>query len=343
MELADLTGETYKKRIRRSTAVENPRDAYRDVPILKRPVWNHEIAAYFYLGGISAGSAVIGSLAEVAGGDRLKKLAHAAHYVSFATFLPCPALLIDDLGMPSRFHHMLRVFKPSSPMNLGAWVFLVHGAGATLTVMRMLAGEGKLPFLGGIVQILPERLLAGLGLPTSLLLAGYSGVLLGTTSIPVWNESQLLGGLFTASAFSTGAAAVALTTGLTIRDEETHSVLAPVSMASGAAELALLAGYLATSGRAGKPYAEGLPGKLIAGAVGSLVISTLAEAANIARRKPGRLLRLSSSVAALLGGALLRWGVVKAGRASADDREGTLHAMRPRRSVPGWTPGTPPG
>src|SRR5215210_3713550 len=86
----------------------NPADAYRDVPILKQPVWNHEIAAYFYLGGISAGAAIVGSLAELFNSERYKTLARTAHYVSFATFLPCPALLIDDLGVPSRFHHMLR-------------------------------------------------------------------------------------------------------------------------------------------------------------------------------------------------------------------------------------------
>ncbi len=129
----------------------NPRDAYRDVPILKQPTWNNEVAAYFFLGGISAGSALVGSLADVAGGDRHKRLARVAHYVSFATLLPCPPLLIDDLGMPQRFHHMLRVFKPSSPMNLGSWSLVLHGAGATMTVARMLADDGKMPLVGGLV------------------------------------------------------------------------------------------------------------------------------------------------------------------------------------------------
>src|SRR5438874_13467054 len=138
----------------------NPRDAYRDVPILKQPTWNTEVAAYFFFGGVSAGSALVGSLAQVAGGARYKRLARTAHYVSFATLLPCPPLLIDDLGMPQRFHHMLRVFKPSSPMNLGAWALTVHGAMATVTVLRMLAAEGKTPLLGGTLLLLPERLLA---------------------------------------------------------------------------------------------------------------------------------------------------------------------------------------
>src|SRR5207249_5383427 len=122
--------------------------------------------------------------------------------------------------MPSRFHHMLRIFKPSSPMNLGSWALFMHGGGATVTVMAMLAREGKLPILGGLFKLLPERLLAGLGIPSSFLLAGYTGVLLGTTSIPVWYTSPLLGALFMASAMSTGAAAVHLTSIATEREAD---------------------------------------------------------------------------------------------------------------------------
>src|SRR5918912_4587789 len=87
-------------------AVTRPRDAYKDVPILKQPTWNNEVAAYFFFGGVSAGAALLGSLAEVFGGERRKELARTANYVAFATLLPCAPLLIEDLGMPSRFHHM---------------------------------------------------------------------------------------------------------------------------------------------------------------------------------------------------------------------------------------------
>src|SRR5437867_395864 len=105
----DRTGQRFSAERSQSLGAAHirPRDAYRDVPILKRPTWNHEVAAYFFFGGVSAGAALIGSLAEVFGGERRKELARTAHYVSFATLIPCPLLLIDDLGMPSRFHHML--------------------------------------------------------------------------------------------------------------------------------------------------------------------------------------------------------------------------------------------
>ena len=314
----------------------DPADAYRGVPILKKPVWNHEIAAYFYLGGISAGAALVGSLAEVLNGERYRRLAHTAHYVSFAAFLPCPILLIDDLGLPSRFHHMLRVFKPASPMNLGAWAFAVHGAGATLTVIRMIAAEGKLPLVSPLVNLLPERLLVALGLPSSLTLAGYTGVLLGTTSIPVWNKSPLLGALFTASAFSTGTAAVSLASNIGSAGEGDQAALSKLELASGLSELGLLGGYLVTSGEAAKPYREGQTGALMLGAISTSLLATLSGIIGSRSKQRSRGWSALASLSALAGGALLRWAVVRAGRVSASDREGTLAAMKPRESVPGW-------
>lgn len=318
----------------------NPADAYRDVPILKPPTWNHEVAAYFFFGGVSAGSALIGSLAELFGGERHKQLARTAHYIAFAALLPCPPLLIDDLGYPRRFHHMLRIFKPSSPMNLGSWALMGHGAGATLLALSMLAQEGRLPFAGGLLKLLPERLLAGLGMPSSLALAGYTGVLLGTTSIPVWYTSPLLGGLFMASSLSTGAAAISLTGAVMGRNSRAdHRAIGTLGVAFSSTELTLMAGYVATSGSAAKPLLNGETRSILAGAAAALLLSLALDAASLASRNNGRLLSALAGAVGLAGGAMLRWAVVSAGRKSAADREGTLQAMKPRKGSPGWWPG----
>lgn len=337
MDLPSLINETYKTPAT-GAAHTRSRDAYRDVPILKRPTWNHEIAAYFFFGGVSAGAALIGSLAEVFGGEEHEKLARTAHYVSFATLLACPPLLIDDLGRPERFHHMLRIFKPSSPMNLGSWAILTHGAGATVTVMAMLAREGRLPVLGGLFRLLPERLLAGLGIPSSFALAGYTGVLLGTTSIPVWYTSPLLGALFMASAMSTGAATVHLTSIVAKTEDSSDSgrALTVIGLTSGATELVLLGGYVATSGQAAKPLLQGETGILLAGVTAALVVAAVLDLASLRSGHQGRGLSAFAGVATLAAGAMLRWGIVRAGKASADDREGTLEAMKPRKGSPGW-------
>jgi formate-dependent nitrite reductase membrane component NrfD len=316
----------------------NPRDAYRDVPVLKEPTWNNEVAAYFFFGGLSAGSALIGSLADVAGGERHKRLARVAHYVSFAALLPCPPLLIADLGMPMRFHHMMRVFKPSSPMNLGSWALFLHGAGATVTVVKMLAEDHSLPIISGLMDFVPERLLAGLGIPSSFVLAGYTGVLLGTTSIPVWHSSNLLGALFMSSSFSSGVAATNLLGTITRRESvEEENELAVISLAAGVTEAAVLAGYVATTGNAASALFKGTPGKLLAGAIAGLAAATLLEVAGLVVPRHRNSISVLASTAALASGALLRWAIVRAGHASAADREGTLDAMKPRKGSPGWT------
>jgi formate-dependent nitrite reductase membrane component NrfD len=253
--------------------------------------------------------------------------------------LPCAPLLITDLGRPTFFHHMLRIFKPSSPMNLGAWTLTAHGALATLTVARALAAEDTLPPLGPLVRLLPERPLAVAGLLPALTLGGYTGVLLGTTSVPVWSTSPLLGALFMASSLSSGAAATRLASTVNRRSEPgEESRLSKIGLMLGAGETAMLAGYVATSGKAARPLTRGLNGLLMAGATAGLVASTALEVAGVATRNK-RLSHMAAG-AALLGSALLRWGIVQAGHASTRDREGQLEAMKPTSRAPGWGPGS---
>ena len=38
-------------------------------------------------------------------------------------------LLVADLGRPERFHHMLRVAKPTSPMSVGTWILAPYAPG----------------------------------------------------------------------------------------------------------------------------------------------------------------------------------------------------------------------
>src|SRR2546428_6481915 len=58
--------------------------------------------------------------------------------------------------------------------------------------------------------LVPSRLAEVVGCALGLTLAGYSGVLLAATNIPLWAKSKLLGGLFMASALASGSAAVTL-------------------------------------------------------------------------------------------------------------------------------------
>ena len=313
----------------------DPRDAYAEVPILKQPTWRNEIAAYFYLGGVSGGASVIAALAELVGGRSLKRLAHVAHWVAFVTLLPCPPLLIADLGVPARFHHMLRVFKPSSPMNLGSWILTSHGALLAMATLRPVAD--RIPLVGGLLRIVPSRPLAAAEVPLGVGLGGYAGVLIGTTSTPVWSHSPVLGGLFMASSMSTGAAAVSLAASFSNESATERDALSTISTGSGLVELLLLALYLVSSGKAARPLLEGRALGVTVG--GALATGSAVALEAIGARVPfgGGLLRRAAAVCALAGGAALRFGVIHAGRPSANDRDQTLRGMAPSERAPGWS------
>jgi hypothetical protein len=127
---------------------EKQEPAYHNLTILKSPVWKWEIASYFFLGGISGASYVLARSAERAGGERFRNLTRAGTYIAFASVLPCAPLLIADLGDRSRFHHMLRIFKPTSPMNLGTWIATGYGGVVTMSTIREKARDRVAPSAG---------------------------------------------------------------------------------------------------------------------------------------------------------------------------------------------------
>src|SRR5256885_3020952 len=110
-------------------------------------------------------------------------------------------LLVSDLGRPERFHHMLRVFKVTSPMNVGSWVLLAHGGASTMAAFLEVLGALR------PVKLLAELLAALFGPP----LATYTGVLIADTAIPVWHEARHeLPWIFGASAAASAGAAACL-------------------------------------------------------------------------------------------------------------------------------------
>jgi len=70
---------------------------YYDKPILKQPVWKWFIPAYFFTGGLAAGSAMLAAGARLRG-DR--RLARQSRTVALGALGVSTALLIKDLGRP---------------------------------------------------------------------------------------------------------------------------------------------------------------------------------------------------------------------------------------------------
>ena len=106
--------------------VASPETGYYGIPLLKEPAWTWEIPPYFFVGGAAGSAAVLGAVARWTGRDL--KLARDCRYIAAAGTALSSALLISDLGRPARFLAMLRVFKPQSPMSVGAWTLAVFGS-----------------------------------------------------------------------------------------------------------------------------------------------------------------------------------------------------------------------
>jgi len=305
---------------------------YYDNPVVRRPVWTWEVPAYFWLGGMGAGAFITASLAQTFGSAEDRSIAADGYYLAAGSLLPCAPLLIADLGRSDRFHHMLRIFKPLSPMNLGAWTLTAFTPLAVARAASQAADSGllrgPLRMLAGLV---PRRLTELTGSLLGLTLAGYSGVLLGATNVPLWAKCKLLGGVFMASALSSGSAAVTMQAARRGAPEATLHRLATLESAASLGEMAIVAGYLAQSGRTARPLTTGrFAAPFWLGAVGAgSVLPLLLH--RITRRHHGRTLRSLSTAAALCtiaGSLALRWSIFEAGKDSSEDQAASFDLSR---------------
>jgi formate-dependent nitrite reductase membrane component NrfD len=266
---------------------------------------------------------VLSSAARVSGNETL---ARRALYIGALADLVSPVLLISDLGRPERFHHMLRVVKPTSPMNLGSWVLLVSGGASTTAALLQLLDKLR------PVRIAASIAAALAGPP----LATYTGVLVADTAIPVWHEGRHeLPWIFGASAAASAGAAASIFT--PTRDA---GPARRVAVAGVLAEGALMQAMELRLGKVGEVYHQGASGKLSWAAKGLSV----AGAALLAKR--GR----QSRTSAVVGGAMvcagelcLRWAVFKAGFQSARDPKYVVESQRRRIRQDGTKATTKPG
>jgi formate-dependent nitrite reductase membrane component NrfD len=307
-------------------------EGYYNYPVVRRPVWTWEVPTYFWLGGIAAGAYVTASLAQNFGSADDRRVAGGGYYVAAAALVPCAPLLIADLGRRDRFHHMLRVFKPGSPMNLGAWTLTGFTPVAVARAASHAATTGILRGpVGALARLVPTRLADATGAVLGLTLAGYSGVLLAATNVPLWAKSKLLGGLFMASALASGSAAVTLQAARHGVPDATLHRLGTLESVAALAETAMLTGYLMQSGKTARPLTAGrYAAPFWLGAVGAGTLLPLLLH-RLAGRRRGRTLQTLSTVAAvctIAGSLALRWSIFEAGKDSSEDQAASFELSR---------------
>jgi formate-dependent nitrite reductase membrane component NrfD len=300
-------------------------------PVVKKSVWTWMIPAYYYVGGATGGSAVLGAAATLMDRDGLPNIASHSRYIALVGAGISSVLLVADLGRPTRFLHMLRVFRPTSPMSMGSWILSAFGTFAGVAGMAEIApfflNEDLSRSLG--LRAISNGFAIGSGL-FGLGLAGYTGVLVGNTTVPVWQQArQYLPVLFLSSATASAASLFDLFEGHNARE---HRVVRLFGIAGKIGELSAATAMerdLGTVPEVIRPLREGISGALWqTGKVLSAVSLGLALLPRFGGKAPGRKTRLAIGVCGTLGALCVRFGVHYAGHGSARNPRATFHQQR---------------
>lgn len=274
-------------------------------PLMNPAVWTWEVPAYFWFGGIAAGSSFVALACDLSGDHRSARIARK---VSLAALMPSPPLLVMDLGRPERFVNMLRIFKPRSPMSMGAWCLSVFGGLASAAVGADLIGRKR-----------EARALGGANAIVGGYLGSYTGVLLASTAVPLWARSKMfLGPIFVTTAVATGAAAtrlVLVAVGLP-EGHRTRNALGRVETAAMSIELGMSTWNEHRLGDTGDALERGRAGKLFRIAKWSVRAGLALRAA---RPRLGANAHNVASVLYLAAGLAFRYAWVAAGHNSATD------------------------
>jgi formate-dependent nitrite reductase membrane component NrfD len=181
-----------------------------------------------------------------------------------------------------------------------------------------------------LLAALPQSLIALPGTLAGFFLGSYTGVLLATTSIPLWSRSKLLGAIFITSAMSTSTALITLVL---------HIIRAPASVlekldrfewVAMLVEMTGLLAFLRNSGRVARPLVGAGPheyGTEFWGFVfgTGLALPWLMKTFSIfGRKSDSSLIGILPSLLVLLGGFFLRRTMVMAGHTSSKDARTTL-------------------
>jgi hypothetical protein len=201
---------------------------YLSQDVTKVPGWHGLVAWDLLFNNLTTGLFLFAAVGELAAPALLGPVAKVAYPVALVFLLTDLLLLVSDLGDPLRFHHMLRVFKPSSPMSLGTWSLTVYSLPLTLIVAIESAQ---------VLHLLPTESTAlewvrWLAVVFALLPAfgsvAYKGVLFSTSSQPGWKDARWLGGWMANSALLLGCAQL-LALSVLMRDARAAAALRTVA------------------------------------------------------------------------------------------------------------------
>jgi formate-dependent nitrite reductase membrane component NrfD len=299
------------------------------------PQWGWWIILYFFLGGIAAGAYFMATLIDLFGSEADRELSRVGYWVAFPLITLCGLFLIVDLHRPERFWHMLLksevaeealrqnwpfsasswsllvqapLLKYWSPMSIGSWALSLFGLCAFLSFLGSIWPHGWLARI--LRHSVMGRAFSIVGCLVGFFVAAYTGALLTATNQPIWSDSVWIAPLFLTSAASTGLATMILL--LCWRGAASAEAMGRLERADLWAlgmELIVFAIFLASLGENLLALLHTTKGIVLV--AGTLLLGLLAPLAiHLRLGMKARRAELAAASLALLGGFLLRYGLV---------------------------------
>ncbi len=291
--------------------------------VVKASPWEADIPAYLFLGGLAGGSSLLAAGSDL---TRRPALRRSSRVTALAAVTVSFAALVHDLGKPSRFHHMLRVAKVTSPMSVGTWILTAYAPMAGLSALSEThAHLPKAARDSPIATVLPGAgrgagwLAAGLGAA----LASYTAVLLSDTATPSWHDARdQLPFVFVGS-----AAAAAGGMGMLAAPIAEAGPARALAAGGAALDLAMTIRMKSAMGLSAEPMRQGRAGSY--NFAGQLV-TALGAAVTVVRGRRSRVASALAGGALLAGSMCTRFGIFHAGQQSAEDPRYTIVPQRQR-------------
>jgi formate-dependent nitrite reductase membrane component NrfD len=290
---------------------EHPGSSYYGNSIINPPTWaESDIAGYLFAGGLAGACSILAAGADLTGRPTLARRARVCATGAISVSL---LALIHDLGRPARFLHMLRVFKPSSPMSVGVWILFFYGplaaGSAASDVLGIAPRSGRLA--GAAAGLL------GSGVTT------YTAALIADTAVPAWHEAyRELPFVFVGSAAAAGGGF-----GLVAAPLSENEPARRMAVLGALAELVATALMERRLGMVAEALQTGPAGRRLRVAKALTAAGALTAAAVAGRARSGA---VTAGAALLAGSALTRFGIFAAGVQSARDPKYTVEPQRER-------------
>jgi len=167
--------------------------------IVHQDAFGLNIAIYFYLTGLSAGSFILSTLSYGFGLKQYKPLGKVGVVMATIVLIIAPFFLLIHIGMPSRAWHLFVYLNLASPITWGSFLLILYPINCIIYGYFMFKENMKLTRIFGFI-----------GIPLAISVHGYTGFILAFGKArALWNTA-LMPILFLVSAVVSGIALMIL-------------------------------------------------------------------------------------------------------------------------------------